>query len=148
MILVIMLDLNFLIIKAGVEEENSKWEVVGWINNKDSWGGGSGHVFKYNFITTELSITMALTSSDYFKILKNKNWTAGTNGGWVGAPGNDGGTKDYTIAVGATQTIATYHSYDNHKAQFHMKNNGTYKIVLSVSDNAYTSATVKITRTK
>ena len=141
-------NLDFLIIKTGVEEGDSKWEIVGWINNKDSWGGNSGYTLKTNYVTTELSITMDLTSGDYFKILKNKNWTAGTNGGWIGAPGNDGATKDCTLNVGATTNVSTYHSYDNHKAQFHMKNNGTYKIVVTVEENPYTSAKVVITRTK
>ena len=141
-------DNNFLIIKTGEEEVDSKWEIVGWINGKDSWGGNSGYTLKHNYVTTELSTTMELTTNDYFKILKNKNWTAGTNGGWIGAPGNDGGTKDYTIAVNTTTTVSTHHSYDNHKAQFHMKNNGTYRIVVNVQENPYTSATVKFTRTK
>lgn len=143
-------DLNFLIINAGkeVSDSNSAWEVVGWINNKDSWGGGSGHSLKKNYVTTELEIELALTSGDYFKFLKNKNWTAGANGGWIGAPGNDGATQNYGPAVGKYVTINTYHSYDNHKAQFHMSNNGTYKLSVKVSDNAYTSATVRITRIK
>lgn len=141
-------DNNFLIIKTGVEEVDSKWEIVGWIKGKDSWGGNSGYTLKHNYVTTELSITMDLTSADYFKILKNKNWTAGTNGGWIGAPGNDGGTTNYTIAVGGTTTVKTHHSYDNHKAQFHMQNNGTYRIVVNVQENPYTAATVKFTRTK
>ena len=137
---------DFLIINTGVETIDSKWEIVGWIGGKDSWSGGSGYVLKTNYITTELSIEMNLTSADYFKILKNKNWAPGSNGGWIGAPGNDGSTKDYTIAVGATQSVSTYHSYDNHKAQFHLTNNGKYKIIVNVSDDAYTSATVKISR--
>lgn len=137
---------DFLIIKTGVETIDSKWEIVGWINGNDSWGGGSGYVLKTNYITNELSIEMNLTSSDYFKILKNKNWTPGSNGGWIGAPGEDGSTKDYAIAVGATQSVSTHHSYNNHKAQFHLTNNGKYKIIVNVSDDAYTSATVKISR--
>ena len=141
-------NLDFLIIKSGIEEENSSWEIVGWINGKDSWGGNSGYILKTNYITSELSITMPLTNGDYFKILKNKNWNAGPSGGWIGAPGNDGETKNYTLSSGQTSTVSTYHSYNDHKAQFHMVNNGTYKIVVVVSDDAYTSATVKIYRTK
>jgi len=141
-------NLDFLIIKSGIEEVNSSWEIVGWINGKDSWGGNSGYILKTNYITSELSITMPLTNADYFKILKNKNWTAGPSGGWIGAPGNDGETKNYTLSSGQTSTVSTYHSYDNHKAQFHMENNGTYKIVVVVSDDAFTSATIKIYRTK
>ena len=137
---------DFLIINTGVETIDSKWEIVGWINGNDSWGGGSGYVLKTNYITNELSIEMNLTSSDYFKILKNKNWTPGPNGGWIGAPGSDGSTKDYAIAVGATQSVSTHHSYDNHKAQFHLTNNGKYKIIVNVSDDPYSSATVKILR--
>lgn len=141
---------DYLIINAGKEisDSNSAWEVVGWINGKDSWGGGSGYYLKKNYVTTELEIELPLTSNDYFKFLKNKNWTAGTNGGWIGAPGNDGATKNYAPAVGNSLTVNTYHSYDNHKAQFHMSTNGTYKLSVQVSDNAYTSAKVKITRIK
>ena len=144
-------DNNFLIIKTGVEYGfDSQWEIVGWINGKDSWSGSSGYVLKSNYVNPALplKITIDLTSGDYFKILKNKNWTAGSNGGWIGAPGNDGSTKDYTIDVNKTTTVNTYHSYDNHKAQFHMKNKGTYTIEVTVSDSPYTSATVKFTRTK
>ena len=142
-------DLNFLIIKTGVETYNSQWEIVGWIANKDSWGGGSGYFLQSNYVNPALplQITMDLTSGDYFKILKNKNWTAGNNGGWIGAPGNDGATKDYTLAVNGSTTVSTFHSYDNHKAQFHMKNNGTYKIEVTVG-NVYASATVKLTKIK
>ena len=91
---------------------------------------------------------MALTSSDYFKFLKNKSWTGGENSGWIGAPGYDGSTKNYAPAVGKYVTISTYHSYDDHKAQFHMSNNGTYKLSVKVSDQEFTSATVRITRIK
>lgn len=141
---------DYLIINAGKEisDSNSAWEVVGWINGKDSWGGGSGYYLKKNYVTTELEIELSLTSNDYFKFLKNKNWTAGTNGGWIGAPGYDGATQNYAPAVGNYVTINTHHSYDDHKAQFHMTTNGTYKLSVQVSDNAYTSATVRITRIK
>ena len=141
---------DYLILNAGKEisDSNSAWEVVGWINGKDSWSGGSGYYLKKNYVTTELEIELALTSSDYFKFLKSKNWTAGTNGGWIGAPGNNDDTKNYAPAVGNSLTVNTYHSYDNHKAQFHMTTNGTYKLSVQVSDNAYTAATVRITRIK
>ena len=143
-------DLNFLIINAGkeVSDSNSAWEVVGWINNKDSWGGGSGHYLKKNYVTTELEIELALTTNDYFKFLKNKNWDANNGGGWIGAKGYDGSTQNYGPAVGKYVTINTHHSYDDHKAQFHMSSNGTYKLSVKVSDQAFTSATVRITRIK
>ena len=143
-------DNNFLIIKTGVEYGDSQWEIVGWINGKDSWSGSSGYVLKSNYVNPALplKITIDLTSDDYFKILKNKNWTAGNNGGWIGAPGNDGETKDYTLSVNGTANVNTHHSYNNHKAQFHMKNSGTYKIEVTVQETAFTTATVKFTRTK
>lgn len=133
---------DFLIVESGNEEEDTLWEVVGWINSKDSWAGNSGHVLKQNYVYGYVYVDMNLTSSDYFKFLKNKNWTAGDNGGWIGAPGNDGGTKDYNVTNEVT--INTYHSYDNHKAQFHLMSNGRYRIIVNVNEKAYTSATVKI----
>ena len=143
-------NLDFLIIKTGVEETTSDWSMIGWISNKDSWNGQSGTPLKYNYILTTHSLTKELTSGDYFIFVKNK-WS----GGWIGSPGTEWKNNDssqgrntthYSINVGDTKSVSTYHSYDNHKAQFHMNNNGTYEIIISVGDQ-YKSATVKFTRT-
>ena len=144
-------NLDFLIIEAGVEEKtSSKWAMVGWFgsespNSQDKWSYSKGIKFNYNYVLCAHTLTRKLTSSDYFLFVADTNWSE-----WIGASGNEYGnngrnTKNYSINKGETETIALHNSYNNEKAQFHMNNDGNYKIVINVG-NKYESVTVKFTR--
>lgn len=133
-------NLDFLIIKTGIEGIDSNWEVVGWINSKDSWNGNSGYTLEHNYITNDYSITMDLTSGDYFKFLLNKSWDK-DNGGWIGTSTD----TTFDISVSGKQIVETYHSYDNHNSQFNLKNSGCYKLTIKVGDK-FSKAQVIIER--
>lgn len=144
-------DLNFLIIKAGVEEANSEWALVGYIGGDNLWNS-TANKLKYNYILCETSITIALTSSDYFKFIKNNNWNTGNvNSGYIAGVGtDDNGVSDLDIDAGKSLNYETGWSWGDRKTQFRMTKNGTYKIVLAIADNSnpYSAVTVKFTRIK
>ena len=143
-------DLNFLIIKTGVEEVDTDWALVGTIAGQDLWNS-TKHKIKLNYILVEKSITIDLTNKDYFKFLKNNNWTAGgADRGWIAGYGNDdNGTTDLNIANNATSTYGSHRSWGDYRSRFHMTNNGTYKITLVIDEgNAYGDATITFKRLK
>ena len=142
-------NLDFLIIKAGVEEGDTEWALVGYIGGQELWNS-TKHKIKKNYILVENSITIDLTSGDYFKFLKNNNWNAGNTSGWIAGYGtNDKGVTDITVASGGTSTYGSHRSWGDYKSQFHMTNNGTYKITLVVDEtNAYGDATITFKRLK
>lgn len=137
---------DFLIIKAGVEDIDSEWSMVGWIGNSDKWNYSNGIKLKYNYVLCSHNLTKDLTNGDYF-LFVTKDWDS-----WIGSPGNEWGdngrnTTDYTIANGAIKTVDVHHSWSDEKAQFHMKNSGTYKIEIKIG-NKYDLSPVKFTRIK
>ena len=137
---------DFLIIKAGVEDIDSEWSMVGWIGNSDKWNYSNGIKLKYNYVLGSHNLTKDLTNGDYF-LFVTKDWAS-----WIGSPGNEWGdngrnTTDYTIVNGATKEVNVHHSWGDEKAQFHMKNSGTYKIEIKIG-NKYDSSPVKFTRIK
>ena len=143
-------NLDFLIIKTGVEEGDTEWALVGYIGGQNLWNS-TKHKIKLNYILVEKSITIDLTSNDYFKFLKNNNWTAGgANSGWIaGAGSDDNGTTNLNIANNATSKYNSHRSWGDYKSQFHMQNNGTYKITLVIDEgNAYGDATITFKRLK
>ena len=143
-------NLDFLIIKTGVEEVDTEWALVGSIGGQVLWNS-TKHKIKLNYILVEKSITIDLTNKDYFKFLKNNNWTAGgTNSGWIAGFGSDdNGTTDLTIANNATSTYGSHRSWGDYRSRFHMTNNGTYKITLVIDEgNAYGDATITFKRLK
>ena len=143
-------NLDFLIIKTGVEEVDTEWALVGEISGQNLWNS-TKHKIKLNYILVEKSITIDLTRNDYFKFLKNNNWTAGgTNSGWIAGFGSDdNGTTDLTIANNATSTYDSHRSWGDYRSRFHMTNNGTYKITLVIDEgNAYGDATITFKRLK
>ena len=143
-------NLDFLIIKTGVEEVDTEWALVGEISGQDLWNS-TKHKIKLNYILVEKSITIDLTRNDYFKFLKNNNWTAGgANSGWIAGYGtDDNGTTDLTIANNATSTYGSHRSWGDYRSRFHMTNNGTYKITLVIDEgNAYGDATITFKRLK
>ena len=144
-------NLDFLIIKTGVEEGTSPWRMVGWFGSEsssDKWGYSNGIALKYNYVLAAHTITRTLSSSDYFLFVADNNWSS-----WIGSKGEEYGsngrnTNHYSIASGQTINITDlHHSYDNQKAQFHMNNTGTYQIAINIG-NKYESVTVKFTRIK
>ena len=145
-------NLDFLIIKTGVEEGTSSWKMVGWFgsesSNQDKWSYANGISLKYNYVLCAHTLTRKLTTSDYFLFVEDSSWS-----GWIGSPGyerdsnNNRNTTNYTIASGKTQEITDlHHSWGDQKAQFHMNNTGTYQIAINVG-NKYEAVTVKFTRT-
>ncbi len=143
-------NLDFLIIKTGVEEVDTKWAVVGYIGGKDLWNSTQYRI-KQNYVLVEYAITMDLTSGDYFKFLKGNNWTAGgVDTGWIAGSGSDdNGVTNIAVATGSTSTYDSHRSWGDYKSQFHMNNAGTYKITLIVDEgNAYGDATIKFTKIK
>ena len=144
-------NLDFLIIKTGVEEGTSAWKMVGWFgsesSNQDKWSYTNGISLKYNYVLCAHTITRKLTTSDYFLFVKDNNWSE-----WIGSPGKEYGsngrnTTNYTITKENTHTVNVNNSYDNTKAQFHMNNSGTYQIAINIG-NKYDPVTLKFTRTE
>ena len=136
-------NLDFLIIKTGVECVDSDWEVVGWFNGKDTWSGNSGYSLQLNYILVAHSITIDLNADAYIKLLKNKSWDDKNGGGWIGTKSD----TTYNLDVDQSAEVSTYHSYGDHNSQFHIKNAGTYRITANIGDY-YKSVKVKITRIK
>ena len=136
-------NLDFLIIKTGVECVDSDWEVVGWFNGKDTWSGNSGYKLQWNYILVAHTITIDLNADAYIKLLKNKSWDDKNGGGWIGTKSD----TTYNLGVDESAEVSTYHSYGDHNSQFHIKNAGTYRITANIGDY-YTSVKVKITRIK
>lgn len=138
-------NLDFLIIKAGVEDMDSEWSMVGWIGSSDKWSYENGIKLKYNYVTTKHNLTRNISNSDYF-LFVTKDW-----GTWIGSPGyerdsnNNRNTTHYTIANEESKTVNLHNSYDNEKAQFHMNNSGTYKIEIQIGEK-YASSSVKFTK--